>query len=112
MVHIPDKDGIFGEIYRVLKPGGAFAASDWLIAHDQRPSDAMTAYIAAEGLSFGMASPRRYAEALAKAGFVDIATVSRNAWYRDVARGELEWLQGTLRETIEARVGKAYLDKN
>ncbi|WP_206165700.1 hypothetical protein, partial [Citrobacter braakii] len=36
------------------------AASDWLIGHDGEPSADMKDYIAAEGLSFGMASPRRY----------------------------------------------------
>src|SRR5262245_60260021 len=60
LLHVPDKDVLFAEIFRVLKPGGAFAASNWMIGHDDEPSPDMKDYIAAEGLSFNMASPARY----------------------------------------------------
>ena len=60
LLHVPDKDALFAEIFRVLKPGGVFAASNWMISHDGEPSPDMKAYVAAEGLSFSMASPARY----------------------------------------------------
>lgn len=112
MIHVPDKEALFAELYRVLKPGGVLAASDWLIGHDGAPSADMQAYIAAEGLSFGMASARRYLAAMAAAGLIDCAAESRNAWYRDVARGELERLKGPLRAQAAAAVGEAYVEKN
>ena len=112
MVHIPDKDAIFADIFRVLRPGGVFAASDWLIGHDGEPSQDMKDYIEAEGLSFGMASPERYRAAMAKAGFDDIRTVSRNAWYRDEARRELNRLQTELYDRAVELTGKAFVDKN
>jgi SAM-dependent methyltransferase len=112
MIHVPDKETLFSELFRVLKPGGVFAASDWLIAHDGEPSPEMQEYIAAEGLSFGMASSRRYLRAMAAAGFVDGAVESRNAWYRDVARDELARLKGPLYAAAVAAVGEAHVEKN
>ena len=78
----------------MLRPGGWFAASDWLIGHDGPPSPEMAHYIACEALDFGMASPGTYRAALAAAGFLDIALVDRNPWYREVARAELDRLRG------------------
>ena len=112
LLHVPDKDGLFAEIFRVLKPGGVFAASNWMISHDGEPSPEMKAYVAAEGLSFAMASPSRYAQAMRRAGFADVTVRDRNPWYRDVARGELERLKGPLYPTVAAVVGAAYVDKN
>ena len=112
LLHVPDKDALFAEIFRVLKPGGVFAASNWMIAHDGEPSPQMKAYVAAEGLSFAMASPGRYAEAMRRAGFLDITIRDRNPWYREVARGELARLKGPLYDPVAAAVGAAYVDKN
>lgn len=72
----------------------------------------MKAYVAAEGLSFAMASPSRYAQAMRRAGFADVTVRDRNPWYRHVARGELERLKGPLYPTVAAVVGAAYVDKN
>jgi phosphoethanolamine N-methyltransferase len=112
LLHVPDKDFVFAEIFRVLKPGGVFAASNWMISHDGEPSPDMATYVAAEGLSFAMASPARYAEAMRRAGFIGVETRDRNAWYREVARGELARLKGPLYDTVAAAVGAAYVDKN
>lgn len=105
IVHIPDKEALAADVHRVLRPGGWFVASDWLIAHDDEPSPEMAAYIAAEALDFGMASPARYRAALEGAGFVDIELRNRNAWYREVARIELERLTGSERAEFERAVG-------
>ncbi len=110
LVHIPDKEALFIEIARVLRPGGWFAASDWMISHDGPPSERMAAYVAAEGLDFGMASPERYRRAMAAAGFVDISTVDRNPWYRDQARIEVARMSGELYDVAASAVGRDFVD--
>ena len=112
LIHVADKEALFAEVFRILRPGGVFAASDWLTSHDGEPSTDMEAYLAAEGLSFGMASPQRYEAAMQAAGFAGVSTVNRNPWYREVARGELGRLAGSERERISAIVGADYVDKN
>jgi phosphoethanolamine N-methyltransferase len=72
----------------------------------------MKAYIASEGLDFGMASPLRYADAMKAAGFENIRTESRNAWYRDRAREELALLKGPLYEEAAQRLGRDFVDHN
>jgi 2-polyprenyl-3-methyl-5-hydroxy-6-metoxy-1,4-benzoquinol methylase len=112
LLHVSDKETLFAEIFRVLKPGGVFAASNWMISHDGEPSPEMKAYVAAEGLSFVMASPARYAAAMRRAGFADVTVRDRNSWYREVALEELKRLKGPLYPAVAAAVGAAYVDKN
>jgi len=112
IVHIPDKHALMRDVFRVLKPGGWFIASDWLIGHDHEPSPEMKAYIASEGLDFGMASPSRYAEAMTAAGFINVSTTSRNPWYRVRAEEELANMKGPLYAEAVAKLGRDFVDHN
>ncbi len=111
IIHIPDKRALMAEVARVLKPGGWFLASDWLIG-TEKVSPRMAAYIAAEGLDFGMATPARYGAAMAAQGFTDVRIVSRNAWYREEARREVARMKGDLGARAAKIVGQEFVEKN
>lgn len=105
IVHIADKVALSADIFRVLKPGGWFVASDWLIGHDGEPSAEMKRYLELEDLGFGMASPETYAAALVEAGFGEVELRNRNEWYAGQARLERERLAGPDRERFDATLG-------
>jgi len=104
-LHIPNKDDLIKDIYRVLKPGGLVAVSDWMRIDDNPPSIQMQEYIAAEGLDMYMCSLKRYKQALKKTGFIDIAVKDRNAWYLDKAKKELAAIEGPLNKQVINAIG-------
>lgn len=109
IIHIPDKEALCLDVFRVLRPGGWFAGSDWLISHDNAPSPEMQAYIDAEDIGFAMASPDRYRNAMADAGFADVSLRNRNSWYREIARDELVRLTGPERASLEESYGADFI---
>ena len=109
-VHISDKERIFNQVFKVLKPGGVFVFSDWLISHDHKPSKEMEYYLKLEDLGFGMASPLIYSKALKKSGFVAIKKNNRNKWYKDEARRELEILSGPSRKSYEEITSQSFIE--
>lgn len=110
IIHITDKHALAGDIFRILEPGGWFAASDWLAGYEDQPSAEMQAYIDAEGLDFNLASATIYADALQASGFVDIGIMDRNEWYQQQARVEREQLAGALSEGLAAQLGNDFLE--
>ena len=105
IVHIPDKEALARDVFRLLRPGGLFVASDWLIAHDDAPSPEMAYYLEIEDLGFSMGSPRRYHQALEDAGFNDITFLNRNHWFLGYTREQLARFLGPERPKFEAIIG-------
>ena len=98
MIHIPDKQALYSDVLRVLRPGGLFVASDWLKGFSQPYSDTMQAWIDGVHLQFEMASIEETQQALEAAGFTNVEVRSRNDWYREEGRNELKRIGGELRE--------------
>lgn len=72
-VHAPRLEGVYGEIYRVLKPGGTFGVYEWVLTDkfdEENPYHREVAY----GIEVGDGIPKMYKrevaeEALRKVGF-------------------------------------------
>ena len=71
----PEKDRVFDEIYRVLKPGGRFVVSD-MVVMEELPDDVRSS--AAEWVSCvgGADLLSRYLGRMERSGFVDIEVIS------------------------------------
>ena len=110
IIHIADKHALAADVFRILRPGGWFVASDWLSGYEDEPSPEMTAYLEAEGLDFGLATADTYRTALDAAGFVDIGIVDRNNWYREEVKRERDQLAGALFADLESQVGREFLE--
>ena len=76
--HAPDRLALFKQVFRILRPGGHFAATDWCLTGRFDPDDpeqkrALTDLLRGNGLQ-GLASTGECVSALAGAGFEVLAT--------------------------------------
>jgi arsenite methyltransferase len=84
----PDKPQVFGEIYRVLKPGGRVAVSD-IVTNGELPAE-VKASMALWGACYaGALTVEEYTQGLRGAGFVEVAVKAQGE-----AAGEIEQLAG------------------
>jgi len=100
MIHIADKNALFKDVLRVLKPGGQFAASDWLVEENAETSVEWKTLQQVAHLNFEVATSTICENSLTQAGFSKVRTRDRNDWYAPVTQLELEQLEGPLREDI------------
>jgi SAM-dependent methyltransferase len=102
LIHIPDKRALYGEIFRVLKPGGRFAASDWLKGARADDDPAFAEYLSIITLSFAMQNAASAVHAIDAAGFADVSAEDRSAWYAPIAAADVAQIEGPLRERLIA----------
>lgn len=111
MIHIPQKAELFADVFRVLRPGGLFLASDWMQSADGPRSREMARFVETSGLSFAMGITDELPHRLRAAGFSEIHVVDRNSWYRDEARDELARMRGELRGPLLEILGREKADR-
>jgi phosphoethanolamine N-methyltransferase len=100
LIHITDKAATYDEVLRVLKPGGVFAASDWLGGENTHSSPDWRRCIELTQHNFHMATAAEAEAMLRASGFVDVSSVDRNAWYSEFTKQEVSDLEGPLRERL------------
>jgi len=106
IVDLPDKRAALTELFRVVKPGGRIALSDWFRA-DAPMTPEMRAWTSEGDETYAMATLAETAALLRGAGFEGVETEDRNAWFRDYARDEYERLKGPLFAEFAQRFGAA-----
>ncbi|MFN0115951.1 MAG: class I SAM-dependent methyltransferase [Paracoccaceae bacterium] len=110
LIHVPDKEALYSEILRVLKPAGIFVASDWLAGENAYEDAEFRAFAGRDDLSFSMATAAETAATMRKVGFSDVEAEDRNAWYAERAARELRLLLGELREQAIEMLGQTAYD--
>jgi SAM-dependent methyltransferase len=85
----PDKDAVFGESFRVLKPGGRFHVSDVVLSRDLADSEKDDLALWA-GCAAGALLEADYLARLATVGFIDVRVDKRGKI------GEKPWYSATI----------------
>ncbi len=105
IVHIPDKARFYKDVRRVLKPGGAFAGSDWLRGGQGAYSDTAAHWLEIVHLDFELQNLEQTSTALRHAGFENIRLNDRNEWYKTEIKNELATLAGDKYRQLENMIG-------
>ena len=106
-----DKDRVFQEAFRVLKPGGRFAVAD-IVTRGGVPDAIRKSVLLWAGCIAGALEDSEYREKLAAAGFTDIDMETTRVYRAgDILRvfESRGWDCGTLRAEIEGRFVSAFI---
>ncbi len=105
LIHEADKAGAFAEYFRVLKPGGWLAMSDWMRS-EQPYSEDMEYWFEMEGLTYHMWQLDAYGTALKETGFVEISLADTSSDYRALCDREYALMAGELKAEMTGVLGK------
>ena len=89
----PDKDAVFRDAYRVLRPGGRFVVSDIVLTRPATEAE-MADMALLTGCISGSLPDSEYAEAVRRAGFQDVTVVAAPQ-AEEMAEGQF-WFSATI----------------
>ncbi len=91
LIHVPDRDAMFQEVMRVLRPGGWLLGYDWFV---ERETPETLRWAEAAELHFHTARLAQYLESIESSGFESVSGHDATAWYRAKAPDELKQMRG------------------
>jgi ubiquinone/menaquinone biosynthesis C-methylase UbiE len=109
IMQIEDKQQVFEEALRVLKPGGVLTSYDWM-KPDREFSDDMRYWFKMERLTYDMKTFAEYEALLRDAGFMEIQLSDHSDWYRRKVKKEYEQIQTELYPRMVQSLGKREAD--
>lgn len=105
-LHIDDKSALFSGLFRVLRPGGRLAFSDWL---GFAGLDAAARVRLADGIAArAIHDPDTYFGFIATAGFADVRLVDLSAEWRQVLVERLEMFRTMAPDTVRQHGADAH----
>jgi phosphoethanolamine N-methyltransferase len=105
IIHVREKEALYAEIFRILRPGGRLLISDWLRGDGDALTPMVEEFIAASGHDFTLVSLRELEGIVEEVGFVEVELEDRRDWYFKEATGELDKLRGPLNAQFLKRWG-------
>lgn len=105
IIHVADKIAMVEEIKRVLVPGGCVVIGDWFSGHEPLSPEA-EAWVEATGLTFTFKPIEDFAALFVNAGFINVRTEDRNAWYVELSKRDVEALKGEAGRKLAEMIGE------
>ncbi len=111
MLHIKNKDALYTEILRILKPSGFLVFSDWLCSQDAEQKAEFIEYNQLTHLEIRWQTAQQVADQLKSAGFTEIRVSERMGEYIKNTEIELGYIYGKLKTQLMDMMDAETFDK-
>jgi ubiquinone/menaquinone biosynthesis C-methylase UbiE len=108
ILHVQNKEQLFSEFHRVLRPNGKLIINDWLHSSADY-SNEMQAFVQADGLTFHLITLKEYADLLTAAKFNNVIMQNSSQYTLNETQFILQKLNGPLGDAVRNKYDEAYL---